>query len=113
MLSLRTLQTSDTTASLLLLTGIHCMVTQASRSLKLPLCNCRQRYSNLHAMMDSQREQRRVEEAEERERQNSWGYHLRQSSMLAGCVALGAGSMLFLIHVFEGKQGSRPSTSKP
>lgn len=72
-----------------------------------------QRYSNLHAMMDSQREQRRVEEAEERERQNSWGYHLRQSSMLAGCVALGAGSMLVLIHVFEGKQGSRPSTSRP
>ncbi len=29
MLSLCTLQTSDTTASLLLLTGIHCMVTQA------------------------------------------------------------------------------------
>ena len=79
----------------------------------LSLCNCRQRYSNLHAMMDSQREQRRVEEAEERERQNSWGYHLRQSSMLAGCVALGAGSMLVLIHVFEGKQGSRPSTSRP
>lgn len=59
-------------------------------------------------MMDSQREQRRAEEAEERERQNSWGYHLRQSSMLAGCVALGAGSVLVLIRVFEGKEGFRP-----
>ena len=108
-----TLQTPDTIASLLLLTDIHCIVTQAERSPMWSLCNCRQRYSNLHAMMDSQREQRRVEEAEERERQNSWGYHLRQSSMLAGCVALGAGSMLVLIHVFEGKQGSRPSTSRP
>lgn len=72
-----------------------------------------QRYSSLHAMMDSQREQRRVEETEERERQNSWGYHLRQSSRLAGCVALGAGSMLVLIHVFEGKQGSRPFMRRP
>ncbi len=101
------------TASLLLLTDIHHTVAQASRSLTLPLCNCRQRYSNLHAMMDSQREQQRVEETEERERQNSWGYHLRQSSMLAGCVALGAGSMLVLIHVFEGKQGFRPFIRRP
>jgi hypothetical protein len=101
------------TASLLLLTGIHHTVAQASRSLTLPLCNCRQRYSNLHAMMDSQREQQSVEETEERERQNSWGYHLRQSSMLAGCVALGAGSMLVLIHVFEGKQGFRPFIRRP
>lgn len=71
-----------------------------------------QRHSNLHGVMNSMQEQQRHEEQEERERKSTWAYHLRQSSMAAGCVALGACGVLVLIHVFEGKEGFRQFTRK-
>ena len=57
--------------------------------------------------MQSMREQQRKEEDAERERTSSWGCLLRQSGKAAGCVALGAGGVLALIHVCEGREGLR------
>lgn len=71
------------------------------------VCDCRQRYTNLHGMMQSMRDQQRQEEDEERERNRSWGYILLQTSRAAGCVALGAVGVLALIHVCEGREGLR------
>ena len=68
---------------------------------------CRNRYRRLHSMMSSMQEQQRQEELEERQQTSTWGYHLRQCSRYAGCVALGAGGILALIHVCEGREGLR------
>ena len=69
------------------------------------VCGCRQRYSNLHGVMQAMREQQHKEEDEERERVSSWGYLLRQTGKATGCVALGAIGVLALIHVCEGRDG--------
>ncbi|KAL3157184.1 hypothetical protein ABBQ38_001423 [Trebouxia sp. C0009 RCD-2024] len=72
----------------------------------------KQRYTNLHGMMETMREQQRQKENEEWERDRSWGYLFLQSTKAAGCVALGACGVLALIHVCEGREGLRALRSR-
>ena len=80
---------------------------QAAALPRFTACGCRQRYTNLHGVMERMHERQREKEAEEWERNRSWGYLLLQSSKAVGCVALGAFGVITLIGVCEGREGLR------